>query len=122
VFFPFSVSMPCDIFSSVSSNWLGASWLELKEPLTVFVGGLTLSMLLSSFIFFAERGDAWTFVRVVAVSARARFAGALVTVPAILVMSSIVATNGDMVHEDDRWCLLCCGADAESARGERESV
>jgi hypothetical protein len=76
-------------------------------------------LLLCSFIFFAERGDACTFVRVVVVSARARFAGALVTVPAILTVLSAVHS---VVDEDDGWCLLCCGADTQSAPGERESV
>jgi hypothetical protein len=76
--------MSCVIFSNVSSNWLGPGWFELKEPLTVFVGGLLLSFPFWSFSFLDECGDGCTFVRVLEVSARARFAGALVTVPGIL--------------------------------------
>ena len=82
----FSVSMSCVIFSSVSSNWLGPTWLELKEPLTVLVGGLLLSLPFWSFSFLDEWGDGCTLVRVLDVSARARFAGALVTAPGILRM------------------------------------
>ena len=70
--------MSCVIFSSVSSNWLGAGWLELKEPLTILGGGPLLPLLLSSFSFFAERGDASTLALVFDASASARFAGNLV--------------------------------------------
>tara|TARA_R110002003_G_scaffold187_12_gene14682 strand:- start:9331 stop:9891 length:561 start_codon:yes stop_codon:yes gene_type:complete len=84
VLFSFSVSMSCVIFSSVCSNWLGAGWLELKEPLAVLTGGPVLPLPLSSFNFFAERGDASTLARLLVASASARFAGVLVTVPGIL--------------------------------------
>jgi hypothetical protein len=84
VLFSLSVSMSCVIFSSVSSNWLGACWLELKELLAILTGGPLLGLPLSSFSFFEERGEARTLARLLEASARARFAGALVTVPGIL--------------------------------------
>jgi hypothetical protein len=76
--------MSCVIFSNVSSNWLGPTWLELKEPFTVICGGLLLLLPFCIFSFLDEWGDACTFVRVLEVSARARFAGALATAPGIL--------------------------------------
>jgi hypothetical protein len=82
----FNVSMSCVIFSNVSSNSLGPTWLALKEPLTVFCGGLLLSLPFWIFSFFDEWGEACTFARVLDVSVRARFAGALVTAPGILSM------------------------------------
>jgi len=82
VLLSFSVSRSCVIFSSVSSNWLGAAWLELKEPLMT-LGGPFLTLPLSSLIFFAERGDACTFARLFEASARARLAGVRVAVPTI---------------------------------------
>ena len=51
-----------------------------------------LSTTISSLSFFAERGDASTLARVFDVSARARFAGVLATVPGM--MGGLKATKG----------------------------
>jgi hypothetical protein len=82
VFFVFNASMSCVICSSVFSNWLGPSWLELNGPLTFLTGGPLVVSPFSILSFFAERGDALT--RLFEASVRARFAGAIVAGPTIV--------------------------------------
>jgi hypothetical protein len=80
----------------------------LKELLAILTGGPFLGLPLSSFNFFEERGEASTLARLLEASARARFAGGLVTVPGIVTENSARREGQTCVMRGGDGC--CCPA------------